>query len=347
MISAISASRRSFSPSSSSSASSRMSASPPLTISSACSISFRTDLYSRAFSHERLDFGERLRVLAILVRVRLDRRGRQERRQLLVARFDGIQLIQHECSSQPPDTGGKKRDLVAVRDRGGHPRVIGVHGRRHRGLVARHLGKLGHQPLPHVATVAPAGASRDRSPVPAMSRSLANSRTVTRMRAAPLPAAPPRLPGWRSRLRSRLRRPRKIRASRSARSASRARSRSGRRRTPPRDARSRRQSRCSLRRSPGCPMRWCTASRMPGHSRSASRQICASAFTAIGSYASYSRCVTRRFRLLSRTTPMNVATAPWPPPFDTSRIRGSSSQRARASPRSEFIHASDRSAKPP
>ena len=44
--------------------------------------------------------------------------------------------------------------------------------------------------------------------------------------------------------------------------------------------------------------------------------------------------MTRRFRLLSRTTPMNVATAPWPPPSDTSRISGSSSQRAAPSRRS-------------
>ncbi len=87
---------------------------------------------------ERLDFGERLRVLAVLVRVRLDRRGRQERRQLLVVRFDGIQLIQHDLNSTTRYRR-QKRDLVAVRYAAVILRVVGVHRRRDRRLVARHL----------------------------------------------------------------------------------------------------------------------------------------------------------------------------------------------------------------
>ena len=91
---------------SSSSASSRMSASLSLDELFACAISLEHGFVLAGFLDKRLDLGERLRVLAVLVRVRLHGRGRQERRQLLVVRLDGIQLVQHDVT-QPPETGGR------------------------------------------------------------------------------------------------------------------------------------------------------------------------------------------------------------------------------------------------
>ena len=81
----------------------------------------------------------------------------------------------------------QERHLVAVAERLIHPRVVGVDRARDRPLVARQLGKLPDQLPPHRSDRR-AGADLPRQlGAPAMSRSRANSRTVTRM-----PPAPPR-----------------------------------------------------------------------------------------------------------------------------------------------------------
>jgi len=71
-----------------------------------------------------------------------------------------------------------------------------------------------------VRTVAPSGGCRVNSPEPVISRSLAKSRIVTRMRVCTLPLVPGRRQGLQWLLRSRRLHPRRIRVSRWERSAS-------------------------------------------------------------------------------------------------------------------------------
>src|SRR5438067_2293704 len=61
------------------------------------------------------------------------------------------------------------------------------------------------------------------------------------------------------------------------------------------------------------PTRWCSASAAPGHRLRISLAIRSNAFSASGSYASYSRYRTLRPALWLRTRPRNVTTAPSAP----------------------------------
>ena len=229
---------------------------------------------------------ERLCVLAVLVRRPTARQGSPEARSAPRSSPRRIAVCPawHVWRRQPPDTGGRNATSSPL----GKPRRSSScswrspptrsTSRNGTGRETRRRDRATRLPrCPRRAT------SRVSSAARAMSRSLANSLTVTRMRAASPPGAPLRPEDSRSRLRSTLRRPRRTRASRSARSASRARSRTGSRQT--------RRARCALAAamtmlaSPMArrPMRWCTASRTPGHSCTASSRICSSALTASGS----------------------------------------------------------------
>ena len=236
-------------------------------------------------------------------------------------------------SSSSPGHRRQKRDFVAVVHSCVHPRVVGVDRARNRPLVAGERRKLAGELAPDRAD---RRARRRRracsSAAPAMSRSRANSRTVTRMPPARPPRARARRPDRPWRLRSRRRRRRRTRASRSARSASRARSRSG----TPRNASAamRRRGAIATLASPisSRPIRWCSASRTPGQRPAISSAIRSNAFSASGSYASYSRYCTRRPSCGCAPGRETSTTAPSSRPSDSRRRPRRPAARARARP---------------
>ena len=165
-----------------------------------------------------------LACFAVLGRIALQLGRAEPRDQILVLTFYRLQLVEHGLSSRlrilsprkpAAETPPRRRRAASV-----HPRVVGVHrasrstARTAPAPETRRRAAARSSPI-----VAPGADSRVSSAAPVMSRSRANSRTVTRMPAAPLPRAPARRQGRRSLPRSRRRRLRKTRASRSAQSA--------------------------------------------------------------------------------------------------------------------------------
>ena len=145
---------------------------------------------------QRLHLGERLRVRAELRRVGLDRGIGHLGHQLLVPGLDGPQFVEHmifdpaAAAGSASRHGRQKRDLVAVLQRA---RSCARSPRSPR--TTRCAAYASSSGMPSAqrssrrpAPCAPSGTSSRSSDAPAISRSRANSRTVTSMPARRRPA---------------------------------------------------------------------------------------------------------------------------------------------------------------